>query len=195
MDGSSPLMADEMGLNDSRERRGSFSRDDYLLVAGVVFAGLLSGLYFIFSVCVMWALGAVEPELGARVMAEINVVIINGYFISVFMIGPLVCAGVLVDCFYNNNRENGKSGASSSSVFWLKIVGALLLIVGEFGVTAGLNVPLNNELQQIAKDDGAKKAGVFFTEQYLGPWTAWNSVRCAASVGTVLCFSLALRLK
>ena len=58
-----------------------------------------------------------------------------------------------------------------------------------------VNVPLNNELAQVAADRGMAQAGSFFAGSYVGPWTTWNTVRCLASVGAELCFALALRLK
>ena len=175
-----------------RASPANYSLDDYLLLAGTVSAGLLSGLYFIFSFCVMWSLAKLDGVLAARVMVEINVVILNPYFLTVFMAGPVVGAGLLAHTYFAGGSGSAKPNAGIVS--WLKVAGALLLLVG-FGVTALVNVPLNNELAQVAADRGMAQAGSFFAGSYVGPWTTWNTVRCLASVGAELCFALALRLK
>ena len=171
--------------------RAAMGLDDYLLQFGVLLAGVLAGLYFIFSVCVMPALAKLDASISARVMNEINVVIINPYFIFVFMAGPAVCVALLVNLYFQPSLPNG----TGATAFWLQFAGSMLLIIGEFGITVAANVPLNNALAKEAEDGGDQQAAAFFAERFLRPWTTWNSVRCMASVGTVLCFALALRLK
>ena len=146
----------------------------------------LNGLYFIFSCCVMRALGKLDEVAGARAMNQINAVIMNPWFMSVFMGCPAICVGLLVNLYFE--RPSGPA-------FSLQLVGSLLLLLGEFIVTAAMNVPLNNDLAKVEKEKGAVAAGAFFTDHYAGPWTAWNTIRCVASIGTVLCFSAALKLK
>jgi len=47
--------------------------------------GLMAGLFFIFSVCIMKALGQLPPEKGIAAMQFINVVIVNPLFMLVFL--------------------------------------------------------------------------------------------------------------
>ena len=144
----------------------------------------------------MWSLDDLPARTGAEVMNKINEVILNPYFLSVFMFGPLVCVVLLwrgaVLC-YNMQPSDGKEKMAAAV---LQVAGSVILIVGEFGVTAFINVPLNNELKKIfAGEDGRNRAADFFEKQYTGPWTTWNTVRMFASVLTVLCFAASLRLK
>jgi uncharacterized membrane protein len=185
MDSSHSLLADE----HTRQSPATYSLDDCLLLAGTVFSGLLSGLYFIFSFCVMWSLAKLDAAVAARVMIEINLVILNPFFLTVFMGGPLVCVGLLAHAYCCEGEAKPRASRR------LKVAGAWLLLVGEYGVTMVVNVPLNDQLAKVAEDHGMAEAGAFFAGSYIGPWTAWNTVRCFASVGTVVCFALALRLK
>ena len=55
---------------------------DFLAALG---SGLMAGLFFIFSVFIMAALGRLPPASGIAAMQSINVIILNGMFLSVFM--------------------------------------------------------------------------------------------------------------
>ncbi len=47
--------------------------------------GLMAGLFFAFSVCVMKALAQLPPEKGIAAMQSINVTILNPVFFVVFL--------------------------------------------------------------------------------------------------------------
>jgi uncharacterized membrane protein len=56
-------------------------------------------------------------------------------------------------------------------------------VVGCFGVTMVLNVPLNNQLAATSPIDGGE-----FWQTYLKTWTMWNSVRTASSALAAIVF-------
>ena len=70
-----------------------------MLQAGVLGSGVLGGLYFIFSFCVMKALNMQPPASAIATMNAINLVIVNPPFMLVFMGTPLVCAALLASAF------------------------------------------------------------------------------------------------
>ena len=70
----------------------SFDATPWLLKGAVTGAGVLSGLYFIFSVCVMRALNLQPPATAITTMNTINLVIVNPPFMAVFMGTPIICA-------------------------------------------------------------------------------------------------------
>ncbi|RYG61928.1 hypothetical protein EON80_23575, partial [bacterium] len=72
-----------------------------LTVAAVCGCGLMAGLFFVFSVAVMRALGALPPEKGMAAMQSINVSILNPIFLIVFMGTALLCAALLVMALLN----------------------------------------------------------------------------------------------
>src|SRR3954466_10852494 len=69
------------------------------LFLAVIGSGLMAGLFFIFSVCIMTALGKLTPAGGIAAMQSINVVILNGIFLTVFMGTAVLCLALIVAWF------------------------------------------------------------------------------------------------
>ncbi|MFI2363159.1 DUF1772 domain-containing protein [Promicromonospora sp. NPDC019610] len=133
-------------------------------VASVVLLGLSAGVFFGFSSFVMSGLARASDEAAGAAMNGINETAPMPAFMSVFFGALLVPAATgiwgLVD---------GHGGG-----VWI-LAAAAVYLVGTFGVTMALNVPLNNRL--LAAHD--KAAG---WRAYWRPWTAWNHVRTLAGV-------------
>merc|ERR1712194_647919 len=110
---------------------------------------------------------------------------------------PLVSLAIGYGAYTELAKPSPPSQADSNKhAAMLSLLGAALLLVGEFGVTAGCNVPLNDQLKDFLAqpNDGVKQAALFFKDTYLVSWTFWNTVRTVASAGTATCYALALRL-
>lgn len=124
------------------------------VVAGVG-AGLVAGLLFAFSAGVMAALGRLPAGDGAAAMRSVNAAVLNPLFLGVFGgAGVAVVAAAVA------------SGGAAA------VVGAAVLhVVGVLGVTAAVNVPLNDALA----------ADRVPWERYLLRWTRWNHVRAGAA--------------
>ncbi len=133
-------------------------------VAGVaaVGSGLVGGVFFVFSVAIMPAFARLPERHGVAVMQAINVTIVRAPFLLVFMGTVLACVARVV--------------LAPTDV--LGVVGAALYVLGGFGVTMALNVPLNNRLDKVDADapDG-------FWSVYASRWTLWNHVRTVACIG------------
>ncbi len=133
-------------------------------VVSVVLLGLSAGVFFAFSSFVMSGLGRASDEAAGQAMTGINETAVLPAFMSVFFGALLVPAGTgiwgLVD---------GHDGGA-----WI-LAGAAVYLVGTFGVTMALNVPLNNRL--LAAHDKADG-----WRDYRRPWTTWNHVRTLAAV-------------
>ena len=73
---------------------------DVTLSVAVVANGLLAGLYFAFACAVSPALGRLDSRSYVEAFRSINVVIVNGWFLSVFFLAPAtaVAAAVLGGC-------------------------------------------------------------------------------------------------
>jgi uncharacterized membrane protein len=151
-----------------------------LLIPVVVFAvlgsGLMAGLFFVFSNAVMPALARRAPERAVGFMQAVNVTILNPLFLSLFVGTAVACAFLLVGAL---------AGwfAGSPSL----LAGAVLYLVGTFGVTAAGNVPLNNALEARRGDDA-----VAFWETYATRWTRWNHVRTVAAIAATVCLTVGL---
>lgn len=152
-----------------------------LALAAALGCGLMSGVFFVFSVAVMKALGRLPANTGMRAMQSINTSILNPIFLTAFMGTTLLCAVVAVRAVL----QLGSPGAG------FLLVGAAAFLGGAFLVTGAFNVPMNESLDRVT-------SGAFGSEQfwadYLARWTAWNHVRAAASFAAALSLTLGLAL-
>lgn len=156
-----------------------------MLQAGVVGSGVLSGLYFIFSFCVMQALNEQAPASAIATMNSINVTIVNPAFLLVFMGTPIVCAVLLRECV--------KEGIGTSPDNMCTTAAALVLLLGEFFLTAVVHVPKNDALAAYKTLRSASDASTWTS--YYTTWTPWNHVRMLASITTAVLLSTALHLR
>jgi len=141
-------------------------------------AGMMAGLFFVFSVVIMKAFGRLAPGHGIAAMQTINQVILNPWFFVLFfgtaLIG-LVLAGMAV--FDWEGRGSG-----------YPIAAALVYVGGCIGVTLIWNVPLNDAL---AATDAGSPDGADLWSRYLDVWTRWNHVRTVACAAAAVLFTLA----
>lgn len=142
--------------------------------------GLMAGLFFVFSVTIMSALGKLPAAAGIAAMQSINSTILSPLFLAAFMGTALVCVVIAILAMLN------WSAAASG---WL-VTGALLYVAGTFLVTIIFNVPMNDALAAATPESG-EAAGLW--SRYLSVWTGWNHVRTVASTASLVMFIQALR--
>jgi uncharacterized membrane protein len=135
---------------------------DWVTGVAAVGAGLVGGVFLVFSVAIMPAFARLAEAHGTAVMQMINVTIVRPPFIAVFLGTALACAAQVV--------------LDPTDV--VGVAGAALYVVGGFGVTMAANVPLNNRLERV---DAARPDG--FWAVYARRWTQWNHVRTLACAG------------
>jgi uncharacterized membrane protein len=155
--------------------------DDLIPVATVVAAvgsALVAGLMLAFSVAVMPALARRPAHEAMATMQVINRAILNPVFGLVFGGATIACLVVLVTAPLSDHP--GATG---------RVVGALLYLVGSFGVTAAVNVPLNNAVDAA---DPATPEGERLWSHYLSRWTAWNHLRTLAGTAGAAVLTVAL---
>lgn len=134
--------------------------------------GLMAGVFFAFSNFVMQALQDQPHPQGVRAMQAINRRVLNPVFMLVFMGTALLCVVLLGAVWW-------QTVANAAYI----ISGALLYLVGVFGITAAGNVPLNEQL--------ARSEAEPFWREYLNRWLLWNHLRTLAAGLAMLCFVLA----
>lgn len=137
---------------------------DRVAGAAAVGSGLVGGVFFVFSVAIMPAFARLPERHGVAVMQTINVTIVRPPFIAVFIGTALLCVAQVV--------------LAPTDV--VGVAGAALYVLGGFGVTVELNVPLNNRLTAVDPDDTGAPDG--FWSVYARRWTRWNHVRTAACI-------------
>jgi uncharacterized membrane protein len=142
-------------------------------------AGLVGGVFFAFSAFIMRALGRLPTAAGMAAMQSINVAVLNPWFLVPFVGTAVVAAGLGVWAVVDWSAVGSP---------W-RLAGGVLYVVGTFGVTVACNVPLNDALATVAADDEGVAA---VWEDYLVPWTRWNSLRTGTAVLAAGCFCLGL---
>ncbi|MCR8642809.1 DUF1772 domain-containing protein [Paenibacillus sp. N1-5-1-14] len=142
-------------------------------------SGLATGLFFIFSACIMTALSRIPAEHGIGAMQSINSTILNPLFMLVFMGTTIVSVVIAIFAF----MRWGEPG----SIYLL--AGCVFYLIG-FIVTAAFNVPLNDSLASL---DPKNTSSTALWTQYLNVWTSWNHVRTLACIAALASFVLALR--
>ena len=142
-------------------------------------SGLIAGVFFAFSTFVMGALARLPAAQGIAAMQSINVVVINPAFFAAFF-GTAAACVILAIVALMRWSEPGAA---------YLILGSVLYIVGSILVTMLFNVPLNNAL---AAADPTSAEGASLWTRYVSTWTAWNSVRAAASLAATACFIMAM---
>ncbi|WP_328411094.1 anthrone oxygenase family protein [Nocardia sp. NBC_00403] len=150
------------------------------LVLATVLAGLTAGLFAGFAYSVMPGLRRSSDTAFVEVMQNINVVIVNPLFMTLFMGGLVAGLAAVV----TNWRSD------DPAVRYWAIAGFVCYVV-MFGITSGANVPLNDKLA--AAGDPAQIADLAAVRaQFEGPWVAWNIARAIVNVGALGGFALAL---
>ncbi|MFI7657981.1 DUF1772 domain-containing protein [Micromonospora parva] len=141
------------------------------LFAATVTTGLTAGLFAAFAYAVMPGLARTDDRTLVLAMRRINESILNGWFAVCFggaLLFTLLAAALQL-------------GAGRRTVLpW--VVAALLLYLVVLGVTAVVNVPLNNVLARAGDvDDGTDLAAL--RSRFELTWVRGNVVRAVASTG------------
>ena len=148
-------------------------------VVAAITAGLVSGVMLAFSTSVMPALRRRPATEGIAAMQTMNSAILNPLFGLLFGGSALLCAALAITAPFTTDE---------SHALW-RGVGAALYVAGTIGVTIGVNVPMNEALDQA---DPASGTTAKLWQRYLRRWTAWNHVRTLAgtSASALLIVSL-----
>ncbi|GHB86273.1 membrane protein [Streptomyces cirratus] len=152
------------------------------LVAATITMGLVSGLFYGFAVSVMPALRRTDDRTVIEVMQRINIAILNGWFVLGY-IGALLFTGLALVLH----------ALSARGAVLGPLAGAFVCYLVAMGVTARVNIPLNNALDKAGPpariaDAAAVRRG------FEGPWVranVWRTLLCTAATG-LLAWALVL---
>lgn len=148
-------------------------------VASAVCSGLMGGIFLAFSTSVMPGLSRLPVAHGMAAMQRLNAAILNPLFLLLFVGSAAVAALVLVTAPFADSEHGA----------W-RVAGAVAYLVGAIGLTAFVNVPLNNAL---AAADPETPAGEALWRRYLSRWTTANHVRAVASFGAAVLLTISSR--
>ncbi|WP_345478388.1 DUF1772 domain-containing protein [Nesterenkonia rhizosphaerae] len=154
---------------------------DAALVTATIANGLLAGVFFVFSVAVSPGFRRVDDRTYVRSFRAINAAILNGMFLTVFIVAPLAAVVSITLQLWHGDP---------TSLPWIA-AGAVCSVLS-FGITALGNVPLNRELERspITSDQDCRAA----RRRFEGRWNRWNFARTLSSSGALILFAVSLSL-
>lgn len=150
-----------------------------VLGAALVAMTLVTGLIYTFSVAVMPNLASADDDTFVAITQRFNE---NPVFPITFT-GALVLTALAAVL----QRRHGPGVA----VRWTVV--ALVLYAIVLAVTAGVHIPLNDEIDQAGDPDHITDLA-HVRDQFEGPWAAWNIVRLLPSTAAVAALGRALLL-
>jgi uncharacterized membrane protein len=150
-----------------------------LALAGVVCAGLMAGVYFVFSSFVMSGLRRMRPEQALVAMQAINKAAPAAPVFVILLLGTGVLS-VVVGVVAVRRVEG-------PAQVWL-LVGAAAYLVS-LVVTIAYHIPRNNALGLV--DPNAVGAAAAWLD-YVGPWVAVNHVRTVSALASCVAFLVAV---
>ena len=141
-----------------------------VLVAALVAAGLVAGLFYAYACSVMPGIGRGDDRTFVEAMRGINVAIVNPVFLLTFLGAPLL-AGVAI--FLNPGPRP-----------W--VIAGFACLVAMLVITGVVNIPLNNALESGGDDYAAVRAG------FEAVWVRWNVLRAVVSTAGFGCLVAAV---
>lgn len=148
------------------------------LIAATLTTGLVAGLFYSYACSVMPALRGADDRTFVITMQRVNIAIVNGWFLVSFLGAALfgVAAAVL---------HFGRAGFG-----W--VAAGAVLYLATIGITAAVNIPLNDALDAAGHPDRATDLAAV-REHFETTWVRWNLVRALTSTAGFACLVLALR--
>ncbi|KDN18644.1 anthrone oxygenase family protein [Amycolatopsis rifamycinica] len=141
-----------------------------VLVAAVVAAGLIAGLFYAYACSVMPGLARGDDKTFVEGMRGINIAIVNPVFLLTFLGAPLL-AGVAV--FLNPGPRP-----------W--VIAGFGCLVAMLVITGVVSIPLNDALGRGGDDYAALRA------RFEATWVCWNVLRALVSTAGFGCLVAAV---
>lgn len=152
-----------------------------LPLASLLLAASIFGFFYAWVCSTMWGLDAADPAIAIPAMQAMNASVRNAVFFPAFFLTPAVLAVTAAALIHAGQRQAG---------LWFALA-ACVYAIGGFGVTALVNVPMNEALALVVVP-GTPEAAAKIWSDYSLPWQFWNQVRTVASGLAVLLTGIGL---
>jgi uncharacterized membrane protein len=153
-------------------------RGPSLLLAAIA-TGLQAGVYYSFSCAVMPGLRLGDARTFIAAMQQINIAIINPWFMVTFLGAPLLAA--IAGALHVSRGGTALALTAAGFVFTL----------ATFVITVAINVPLNDALAA-AGDPTQIVDPASVRDRFEASWVRWNTVRALTSTLSLGCLGWAL---
>lgn len=146
-----------------------------LLIITATLIALIAGLFYAYSCSVILGLGKLTDSEYLKAMQSINREIQNPVFFLSFM-GALILLPISTFVFRGQNP-----------VFLFLLLASLSYLIGVFGVTVFVNVPLNEQLDKFDLANSTPAMIKQMREKFENRWNFFNNIRTVFSLlSTVL---------
>lgn len=145
-------------------------------ILSVVSIGLVAGIFFAFTVAINPALKQLSDATYIQAMQAINKVIENPAFFFAFM-GAIIFTPIAA--FMQKNKE--------ASI--LLFIAFVVYLIGVFGITVFMNVPLNNTLAKFMISTASSSELSQARADYAEPWNLWHNIR---TIATIIAFIISI---
>lgn len=149
-----------------------------LIFITVLFSGAMAGLFYAYSISVMWGLDAISGQDAVAAMQSINQQIQNPIFFTTFFLTPLVAVAAAIACTM--------AGQTSAAV--AVAAAGIIYVFGAFVPTVAINVPMNEALAILGT--GREEDWLAYSPR----WTFWNHLRTLACFASLASSAAALFL-
>lgn len=151
-----------------------------VLILTTLASALIAGLFYAYACSVVPGLGRLPNAEYLAAMQSINSTILNPVFFASFM-GTLLLLPLCTYLQYSTSHPR----------FLFLLAASLVYAIGVFGVTAVVNVPLNEALSQFDLSSASPEALAAQRLAFEGRWNQWNTVRTVASILSLVLVILA----
>ena len=141
----------------------------FLMQFAILAYALVGGVFLAFSDFIMRSLALTGGHGGVEAMQVINREVFRWVFMALFL---GMAAISLIVAGYGAFGLSGPAGT-------LIMMAGMVYLIGCFGVTVFLNVPMNEALAGMELSSGTTRN--YWLQTYVPRWTFWNSVRTIAS--------------
>ncbi|MFB6557867.1 DUF1772 domain-containing protein [Streptomyces sp. NPDC056400] len=157
-----------------------------ILIAATITAGLISGLFYAFTVAVMPGLARSTDKTTIETMQNINKAILNGWFMLAYLGAPLFITTALILHATEPDTRNAL----------LPLAAALATCLAAMIITARINIPLNNALEEAGPPEHHTDPTATHTTRtaYEAPWNNANTWRTVLTTLTLALLAYTLTL-
>ncbi|MCX4808433.1 DUF1772 domain-containing protein [Streptomyces sp. NPDC058682] len=157
-----------------------------ILIAATITAGLISGLFYAFTVAVMPGLARSTDKTTIETMQNINKAILNGWFMLAYLGAPLFITIALILHATDPDTRNAL----------LPLAAALATCLAAMVITARINIPLNNALEEAGPPEHHTDPTTTHTTRttYEAPWNNANTWRTVLTTLTLALLAYTLTL-
>ncbi|MFF4393784.1 MULTISPECIES: anthrone oxygenase family protein [unclassified Streptomyces] len=157
-----------------------------ILIAATITAGLISGLFYAFTVAVMPGLARSTDRTTVETMQNINKAILNGWFMLAYLGAPLFITTTLVLHATDPGTRNAVP----------PLAAALATCLAAMIITARINIPLNNALEEAGPPEQHTDPTTTHTTRttYETPWNNANTWRTVLTTLTLALLAYTLTL-